>query len=177
MPESRNHSLSVANRLAMTGNNEILLKEFLEKARKYCSYSERCTAETTARLKQMGASFDQVESIISALVQEGYLNDERYAGLFARSKFNHNQWGRIKIGYELSARRIAPENIRAALAGLDEQKYEEALLKIISQKVRSLKGIPASVIKGKIIAYCLRKGFEPDLCSKLTEKFLISEMS
>ena len=157
-------------KIGMATANEKLYKDYLDKAKRFCAYTERCTLETTTRLKQLGVPHSWIEPMIDELSNSGYIDDARFASIFARSKFNQNQWGKVKIANALTARNIAPEFISNALNELEEERYVATLEQLIEKKLKSSKELSDYQLKGKIIEYCLQKGYEYDLCLKLTNK-------
>ncbi len=153
-----------------TGKKNFLRGELLEKARRYCAYRERCTRETEEKLFNLGADPSQIKSLIKELEKEGFIDNMRFARVFAQGKFQNNQWGRNKIASELSMRNIPPENIDAALEQIDLSVYEQTLQQIIERKMQALKGETPYVAEGKTADHCIRKGYEPDLVWRLIKK-------
>ena len=72
----------------------------------------------------------QVEVVLAQLIEDNYLNEERFANTFARGKFRIKKWGRIKIKFELQQKRVSPYNINKALDEIDETAYQETLQKL-----------------------------------------------
>ena len=72
-----------------------------QKAKHYCAYQERCHSEVKEKLYGFGLRKSDVEDLLSKLIEEDYLNEERFAIQFAGGRFRMKQWGRIKIKYEL----------------------------------------------------------------------------
>jgi regulatory protein len=149
-------------------------EQALQKAKHFCAYQERSHAETVTKLYGFGLYKSDVERLISQLIEEGYLNEERFAIQFAGGKFRMKKWGRIKIQYELRLKKISSFNIKKALAEIDEGEYEKTLFALVSAKWKALKNEQHinRVVKTK--NYLLQKGFEPlliDGCiKKLREK-------
>lgn len=90
--------------------------EPLELAYRYLSRRERTVEEVRRHL--IGHAVDQagVEAAIAALIERGYLDDERFARLFVQDKRSLEQWGSERIGRDLEARGIDREVVEAALA-------------------------------------------------------------
>ena len=80
----------------------------LSKIRKYCDYQERCHQEVRYQLIKLGARGDILEKIIGQLVEEGFLDEERFARAFARGKFRNNLWGRQKIRMNWAVEKLGP---------------------------------------------------------------------
>ena len=91
-------------------------QEALQKAKHYCAYQERCHSEVKEKLYGFGLWKNDVEDLLSTLIEEDYLNEERFAIQFAGGRFRMKQWGRVKIKYELKQKKVSdyliklPEN-------------------------------------------------------------------
>lgn len=133
------------------------------KAKHYCAYQERSHAEVKEKLYSFGLRKTDVETILSQLIEENYLNEERFARQFAGGKFRIKKWGRVKIVYELKQKRISAYNIKKALEEIDEADYNETLLKLASAKWKLLKKDQHLIRQSKTQQYLLQKGFEPNL--------------
>lgn len=133
------------------------------KAKHYCAYQERSHQEVKEKLYGFGLYKKDVEDILSRLIEEDYLNEERFACLFAGGKFRMKQWGRVKIMYELKQKRISPYNIRIAMKQIDEEDYMATLQKLAAAKWESLRNEQHFTRQAKTQQYLLQKGFEPAL--------------
>lgn len=139
---------------------------------RYCAYQERSHREVRDKLYEYGLFKDEVEEILSHLITEGFLNEERFAKAFAGGKFRMQKWGRIKITHELEARGLTPNCIKSGLKEIDEQSYLLTLREILSRKSReSSEESNAFVRRDKLARYAIQKGYEPELVwSLLKEK-------
>lgn len=143
----------------------------LQKIKHFCSYQERSHREVKEKLYGFGLYKYEVEELISQLIEENYLNEERYAIAFAGGKFRVRQWGKIKIRYELKQKQVSDYCIKQALAAIDETEYEKTLQKLFDEKLKSQKSEKNVFIKKqKIQSYLMQKGYEPDLISGLLKK-------
>jgi len=138
----------------------------LQKAKHYCAYQERSHYETAVKLYNFGLYKMEVEQILSQLIEEGYLNEERYAIHFAGGKFRVNKWGKIKIQYHLKQKKVSSYSIKKALHEIDEQVYAETLQKLAADKWDGLKKEQYINRLAKTTHYLLQKGFEPELISQ-----------
>jgi regulatory protein len=142
-----------------------------QKIKHYCGYQERSHAETRDKLYGFGLYKQEVEELLSRLIEENYLNEERYAIAFAGGKFRMKQWGRVKIKYELQQKRVSIYCIKKALAAIDEAEYEKALEQLAANKLLLLKGEKNHFIKKtKLRNYLLQKGYEPNLIMGLLQQ-------
>jgi regulatory protein len=143
----------------------------LEKIKHFCSYQERSHREVKDKLYSYGLYKDEVELLLSRLIEENYLNEERYAIAFAGGKFRIKQWGRVKIKYELKQRQVSDYCIKKALASIDEDDYQKTLEKLFETKSKTLRSAKNIFNKKqKIQSYLAQKGFETGLISDLLHK-------
>ena len=143
----------------------------LQKIRQYCAYQERNHREVKEKLYSYGLYKEDVEELISRMIEENYLNEERYAIMFAGGKFRAKNWGRVKIRYELKQKGVSNYCLQKALASIDDTDYEEILQKLFDEKLRSLKSEKNIFIKKrKIRDFLLQRGFESELISALIHK-------
>jgi regulatory protein len=147
----------------------------LQKLKHYCSYQERCHSEVKEKLYNYGLRKHDVELLISQLIEEDYLNEERFAILFAGSKFRAKQWGRIKIRYELKQKQIGEYIIKKAMKEIEEADYLKTLQHLAQKKWGSLKAEQHINRQVKTQNYLMQKGYEPDLVSKAIQQIRFPE--
>lgn len=136
----------------------------LPKIKQYCAYQERCHSEVRNKLYSFGLNKEEVEEIISILITEDYLNEERFAIHFAGGKFRMKSWGKNKIKQALQFKQVSDYCIKKALKEIDNTEYEKAFQKLTEQKLKTLKGERNIFIKKrKLQNFLLQKGFENDL--------------
>jgi regulatory protein len=149
----------------MIRKQSLTKEQAMQKAKHYCAYQERSHSETKEKLYSFGLWKKDVEEILSGLIEEGYLNEERFAIQFSGGHFRMKQWGRVKIRYELKQRQVSDYCIKKALKAIDEEDYTRALEKLSAKKWEALKGEGnVFVRRRKLQDYLLQKGYEPDLC-------------
>jgi regulatory protein len=134
-----------------------------QKAKKYCAYQERSQQEVRDKLYEWGLHRNEVEQIITQLISENYLNEQRFAVAYAGGKFRINGWGRLKIKQGLEAKRVSRPCITEALNKLDKRDYEAALKKLISEKTKTIKENNPFRKKHQVARYIISKGYEPEL--------------
>lgn len=148
--------------------NSFTVTEIRDKLAKYCAYQDRCHWEVDNKLNEFFIIPQARDEIIIYLIQNNFLNEERFAKSFARGKFNQKNWGRIKIKSELKKRRIPPKIIETALKEIDADVYFLRLEALFEKKKKSLKSERESFKKkAKIRNYLLQKGYESDLIQML----------
>lgn len=146
-------------------------KQALLKAASYCAYQERCHAEVEAKLTEWGFFGIDAQQVILQLIEQNYLNEERFAKAFAGGKFRVKSWGRQKIIRELKLRKISPYCIQQALQEIDEAEYESRLMELITNKWADLKKERSKLIRQqKVMRFAQSKGYEMDLIILLIKK-------
>ncbi len=156
----------------------LMLKKYLtkeqafQKLKHYCAYQERCHQEVKEKAYSFGLRKTDVEELTSRLIEEDYLNEERFAKSFAGGKFRMKQWGRVKIKYELKQKRVSVYCINLAMKQINEAEYLANLEKLAAQKWKSVKGVGVNnfVKMAKTRDYLLQKGYESELISVELEK-------
>jgi regulatory protein len=140
-------------------------EQALQKLRHYCAYQERSHAEVKEKLYSFGLRKQVVEESISQLIEENYLNEERFAVQYAGGKFRMKQWGRVKIKHGLKQKQVSQYCINLAMKEIDEEDYLKTLHKLAKQKWDSVKGegVNLFVKMSKTTDHLLQKGFEPEL--------------
>lgn len=139
------------------------LAEATRKLEYYCAYQDRCHQEVLLKLRQMYMIPQAIDHIMGHLIQKDYLNEERFARNYVRGKFNHKNWGRIRITQELRKRNISAINIKIALKELDDSTYHNSLETLAKKKLSQLKGKEKEVQKRKLADYLLYRGWESSL--------------
>lgn len=130
------------------------------KIKHFCSYRERCHWEVREKLFGMSLAKNDVDVILARLIEEGYLNEERFAIQFAGGHFRQKKWGKVKIVYELRQKRVSEVNIKKALKELQGEDFAGVLEKLATAKWKILKGEQYLNRQAKTIAYLARKGYE-----------------
>ena len=156
------HQLGLS--LYMVFKKSLTREQALQKAKHYCGYQERCHSEVKEKLYSLGLHKQDVETCMAALIEEDYLNEERFAMLFAGGKFRMKQWGRAKIKYELKQRQVSEYCIKKGLKEIEEDDYAKTLEKLTAEKWETLKSEKNVFVKlRKTQDYLLQKGYEQDL--------------
>lgn len=138
-------------------------KEALIKASAFCAYQERTQQEVRVRLYEYGLKNDKVEEILCKLIEENFINEERFAKSFARGKFRLKKWGRIKIKLELKERGLSPYCIQKGMEEIPEEEYLATLKALTLKKAGEEKETDKFKRKHKIARYLAGKGYEPEL--------------
>lgn len=147
--------------------------ELLALTRGWCSRRERCAHEVKQRLRKEGASEELANRVLDQLIDENYVDDDRYAEAFVSGHFRIKHWGRYKIKQALRMNGLTDGAINAAIRKeIQPDEYLEVLNRLLVRK-GACKGLhPAE--RQKIIRYALSRGFESDLILPAIEELCAS---
>jgi regulatory protein len=149
-----------------SGKQEAVLldkKQALVKAEHFCAYQERSQKEVRYKLVEWGMRGDELEEIISELILNNFLNEERFAKSYASGKFNIKHWGRVKIKQGLKLKGVPDKILQKAIYSIDDDDYLQTIEKLAIKKVESLNENDPFKRKNKLMSYLQAKGFETDL--------------
>ena len=144
----------------------------LPKIKQYCAYQERSHSEVKDKLYNYGISKNDIDDILSKLIEDNYLNEERFAIHFAGGKFRIKQWGKVKIKYQLKQKQVSDYCIKKALAAIDTADYKNTLYKLADAKIATLKAEKNIFIKKrKLQDHLIQKGYELDLIKVIVNDY------
>ncbi|MDY0906464.1 regulatory protein RecX [Pedobacter sp. CFBP9032] len=138
-------------------------KQALAKAENFCVYQERSQKEVRYKLVEWGMRGDELEEILSELIVNNFLNEERFAKSYASGKFNINKWGRVKIKQGLKLKGVPDRILQKALYSLDDDDYMQTLENLAIKKANALSESNPLKRKMKLTTYLQGRGFEIDL--------------
>lgn len=139
------------------------VEEALQKLMHYCAYRDRSQKEVENKLDEMRMIPEAKEKIIISLMQENFLNEERFARSFVRGKFRIKKWGRIKITQELKKKEISSPIIKLGLSEIKESDYIKTLYELAEKKQEKITAPNSFKKKKKLADHLLRKGYESSL--------------
>ena len=145
--------------------------QVLDKMAKYCAYQERCVKDVRDKLKTFDIPQKEKDEILDYLLNNRFVDDERFAKSFVRGKINQSGWGVNKIRFHLIQKGIDKEIIEEALEQTDEEAYRQRLIDILKTKSKIVKAANAFEKKRKLAAYAMQKGFEGNLVWDILKKF------
>ncbi len=137
-----------------------------EKAKHYCAYQERCVFELKNKLHEWNVRPEVADKIILSLEAENYLDEERFARVFAGGKFRMKKWGKNKIIAELRIRKLPELIIQIGLDEINEFEYLKTLKKIIEKKKAEYSEPDSFVNRNKIYNFVVSRGYEKHLIFK-----------
>jgi len=144
-------------------------EQALQKLKHFCAYQERCHSEVREKLYALGVRSREHDEIITRLIEENYLNEERFAIAFAGGKWRINHWGRVKIRFALKQKQISEYCIRKAMKEIGEDEYREVLQRLANEKYGSLRKHQHLVRRKKTIDYLVGRGFENGLVLEMMQ--------
>ena len=145
-------------------------EQAIQRIRHYCAYQERAQQEVRDKLYELGMTKDEVEEIMSDLIAENFLNEERFAVQFAGGHFRIKGWGKVKIQHALQQKRVSSYNIKIGLKAIDGDAYLKTLEQLATKKWNSLKGERGLSRMAKTYAFLQQRGFEPILYQPIVQK-------
>jgi regulatory protein len=140
--------------------------QIFTKMASFCAYQERCEQEVREKLSSFEITRDEIDNIVQKLIDENFLNEERFAFAFVGGKFRTKHWGKAKIKYELQQRRIDKQIIKTALESIDAVAYQTTLKNLLEKK----KSQEPDIAPQKLYQYLLSKGYEGELIQKLIQE-------
>ncbi len=135
-------------------------QKLLFRAQNLCSRQEKCEFDVSKKLLGWGASPEEAEEIILKLKDDNFINQKRFAKIFASEKARFNKWGPKKIEFALRAKKVFDDDIKNALLEVQDFFSSETISKIIKAKIKSVKFSSPYELKNKLIRFGMSKGFE-----------------
>lgn len=139
------------------------IEEIRSKMEYYCSYQDRCYQEVEEKLKNFTLIPQAKEQVMIFLIENNYINEERFAKSFARGKHNYKFWGKNRINLELKFRAISKKNIELALAEIPNEIYLSNFHQLAEKHWDSIKEKKGPKKNKKFVDFLLRKGYESQL--------------
>ncbi|PWE01145.1 regulatory protein RecX [Marinilabilia rubra] len=149
------------------------VKTALNKVEALCSRQEYCRSDIRKKLIKWDISPDNIEKILVSLIEEKFIDENRYANFFVRDKFKFNRWGRKKIWWQLKQKEVPPEIIEEALKQINKDEYTLTLEDVIKEKLRQVKNKEPIKQKAAIIRNAVSKGYEYQEVIPIVEQLLL----
>lgn len=148
------------------------VEEAMQKLMHFCAYRDRSQKEVEDKLDSLRMIPEAKEQIIINLMQEGFLNEERFARSYVRGKFRIKKWGRVKITQELKKRGISSPIIKLGLSEIKEANYIETLYDLAEKKLEMITEPNSYKKKKKLSDHLLRRGYESSLVFECTNELI-----
>ena len=139
------------------------LEQALSRLQRYCTYQDRCHIEVERKLTEMRMIPQAKEQIIMSLIEDDYLNEERFALAFVKGKFRIKKWGKIRLKAELKKRQISKYLIKSALEQISEKDYLFTFEELANRKANSIKADSILLKKKKLADFLIYRGWESSL--------------
>lgn len=133
--------------------------QIIEKLSAYCAYQERCAQDVRLKMGKLKVEKERFDFFLQKLEQLGFLNEERYAKTFIKSKLKR-KWGKMKIAAALSAKRIDKAVVKELLSGADKEDYSAQILALAERKAKTIKAKSKQDARTKLMRFLLQRGFE-----------------
>ena len=146
--------------------------EALTKMSMLCAESEKCKNDIADKLKQHGLSSEDIDSILTYLETERFIDEARYSKFFAKDKYKFAKWGRKKIEYALKMKRIPSDYIKDALDEIPDDAYEETMMAALTSKLKAIKFQNRYDAKAKLFRFAASRGYESGVALDMSEKIL-----
>lgn len=151
-------------------------KKILERLQAQCVRREYCKQDILKKaIERCEGDKEAAAEIVDSLLADKFVSDLRFASAFAREKASINGWGPTKIRYQLRAKGVSNSDIDEALGEIDEDKADNRLEKLLSNKWKSLAG--DSQAKLKLLKFALSRGYEYDKIKALVDKISSQSVS
>ena len=129
----------------------------------YCAYQERCYKEVEEKLYSYTVTVSEKEAILTHLIEQNFVNEERFAQSFVRGKHNYKLWGKNRIINELKYRNISSRIIEIALKELPETAYLSNFHALAEKNWENSTERKGPKKNKKFVDFLLRKGYETSL--------------
>ena len=144
-------------------NKRLSIDQARLKIQSYCAYQERSHKEVRDKLYGFGLYKDDVDLLCTELIQENFLNEERFAQAYAGGKFRIKKWGWKKIELHLKEKGVSAYCLKQAKKEIDAQEYLKAIEELAMAKTKTVTGKTPFEIKAKVANFLAGRGFETDL--------------
>lgn len=137
------------------------------KAETLCSRAEYSEYEITKKLRGWGVAASKAETIVEQLVDDGFIDDLRFARAFVNDKAEFARWGVRKIYMSLKAKGIDHDTIKEAMEEVDDEVYERNMIELVKAKGATIDNPRSYDGKTKILRFMMSRGFEADSVMKI----------
>lgn len=141
---------------------QLSLQEAYSRAATLCSKREKCVVDIRKKLLDWHVEKDDHDVIINTLIENKYIDEERFATYFVRDKYRFNGWGKVKIRYHLSGKQIPPGYIDKAIEEIDQDEYFSNLKRALQSKYKSLKTKNQVERRQKLMRFAAGRGYTLD---------------
>jgi regulatory protein len=155
-------------------SRQLGIKEAKQRAGRLCAFRERSPNELLEKLLEWGIGEQDAENILAELIQEKFVDEQRFANAYCNDKFEFNSWGKQKIKSNIYSHKLSSSAIEIALDRIDSKKYESRCFELTKRKWEKTTDQDQNKRKQKTLAYLVSKGYEMDLIWKCINKLSAS---
>ncbi|WP_456458156.1 regulatory protein RecX [Reichenbachiella sp.] len=148
-------------------------KEAKLKAANFCAYQERSQKEVRNKLYDLGLYPDEVEDVLTDLIMDNFINEERFAKAYIGGKFRVKKWGRKKILMGLAAHKLSPYCIKKGLEEIDDEDYIQTLEELVEKKANAVSEADLFKKRNKVATHAMYRGFESDLVWEVVKRLVV----
>lgn len=148
-------------------------QQWLDKAQRYCAREEQCCSNVRQKMFSWGVPADSIERLLDLLVDDDFINEQRYVRSYCESKLRFQKWGRRKVAYQLYAKHISKSLVAEGLDLVPDDQYQEILFSLASHKLSSLPaGDPRN--RERLTAFLLSRGYEMEFIQPICKSLCIN---
>jgi len=147
-------------------------KEAKLKAANFCAYQERSQKEVRNKLYDLGLYPDEVEDVLTDLIMDNFINEERFAKAYIGGKFRVKKWGRKKILIGIAPHKLSPYCIKKGLEEIDDEDYIQTLEELVEKKANAVSESDLFKKRNKVATYAMYRGFESDLVWEVVKRLV-----
>lgn len=144
----------------MSNPPKITPEQAQERLKRLCARQEKCSYDLMQKLKLWGILPKDAERIVAKLIAEGYVNDSRFAALYAKEKSQINRWGPVKIKTMLLSKGISKHIVDEVLSEVDAGNFTGNLALLLKRKLPQVKAKSNFELRAKLIRFGVSRGFE-----------------
>lgn len=134
--------------------------KWLDQLEVFCAYRERTKMDVLSKMSRLKIPHEFHPSLTTSLIENGFLDEERYIHSFVRAKIHIKRDGLQKIRFVLRSKQLPSELIDNILLEYSSDVYDENIDALMLKKWNALKikNTP-QVSKEKLIRYLMGKGY------------------
>lgn len=148
-------------------------KEAKLKAANFCAYQERSQKEVRNKLYDLGLYPDEVEDVLTDLIMDNFINEERFAKAYIGGKFRVKKWGRKKILIGIAPHKLSSYCIKKGLEEIDEEDYLQTLEELVEKKASGVGETDLFKKRNKVATHAMYRGFESDLVWEVVKRLVL----
>ena len=141
-------------------------EQIISKLTAVCARAEHCKDDMLRRMQRWQVDEATQREVISYLVKEKYIDEERYARFFINDKIKYNRWGRRKVEQALYFKHIPREVYEPLLDDVANEDFEFVLLPLLQNKEKSLKYANDYEKRMKLLRFAMQRGFSYEQADK-----------